>query len=120
MPISVSPQAPPSLRYHDGMIVNSVRDQWNYTILDLSVDAAVDIGGAGVPVELGEIYVDAALSAAAVPVQNGAGVTQWSIPASLAAGTALTWCKGMRFETGLRINSDDAATGTIVVKWRAI
>ncbi len=101
----------------DGMPHVFARDQWNYTIVDLSADAAhVIYNGTA---ELGHIYVDAALSAHACPVQD-ANVTGFSLVASLAAGTAVTFCKGMRFETRLQIDSNDAATGTIVVMWRPI
>lgn len=93
------------------------RDQWNYTLVDLSGDPAVVISS--VPAELGHIWVDVAMSAHACPFFDG--ITQvFSLPASLAAGVAVTAFKGMRFETNLQLNSNDAATGNLLVMWRPI
>lgn len=94
------------------------REDWNYTVIDLSIDAANAVS-AGVPAVLGGIWVDVVMSAHACPVLDNA-TTIFNLPASSAAGTALTWCRGMRFETALVVNSNDAATGTIVVMWRPL
>lgn len=91
-------------------------DEWTYTIVDLSTDAAAAVSG-GLPAVLGNIWVDVVMSAHACPIINGAA-TVFSLPASSAAGTAFTWCKGTIFTTSLVVNSNDAATGTIVVQWR--
>jgi hypothetical protein len=104
--------------HNDGAPHVIARDEWNYTVLDLATDAAAAISG-GLPAVLGGIYVETVLSAHACPILDNA--TQlFTLPASLAAGSAVTWCRGMRFETSLVINSNDAATGTIVVMWRLI
>ncbi|HEV7607063.1 MAG TPA: hypothetical protein VGO61_06990 [Steroidobacteraceae bacterium] len=102
----------------DDMAHVMARDEWNYAIVDLATDAAATVSG-GVPAVLGGIYVDAALSAHACPVLDGAAPV-FNLPASLAAGTWIDQCRGMRFETSLVVNSNDAATGTIVVMWRPI
>lgn len=90
--------------------------EWTYTIVDLSTDAANAVSG-GLPAVLGGIYVDVALSAHACPILNNA-TTAFSLVASLAAGSQITFCNGMIFSTSLVVNSNDAATGTIVVLWR--
>jgi hypothetical protein len=91
-------------------------NEWTHTIVDLSTDAANAVSG-GLPAVLGGIYVDTVLSAHACPILNNA-TTVFSLVASLAAGSQITWCEGMIFSTSLVVNSNDAATGTIVVKWR--
>ncbi len=90
--------------------------EWTYTIVDLSTDAANAVSG-GLPAVLGGIYVDVALSAHACPIQNNA-TAAFNLVASLAAGSQITFCNGMIFPTSLVVNSNDAATGTIVVLWR--
>lgn len=95
----------------------SITEEWNYTIIDLSTDAAAVLSTASTI--LGNIWVEVALSAHACPVFDG--VTQvFSIPASAAAGTAITALSGTKFTGGLSVNSNDAATGTIVVQWRLV
>lgn len=91
-------------------------DEWTYTVIDLSTDAANAVSG-GLPAVLGGIYVDVALSAHACPVINNS-TTIFNLPASSAAGTAFTWCRGMIFPHSLIVDSNNAATGTIVVLWR--
>lgn len=103
--------------HSDGTPHVLARDEWNYTKVDLGPDAAQVISSA--PAVLGAIYVDTVLSAHACPLLDGA-VTVFSLPASLAAGTWVDQCKGMRFETNLQIDSNDAATGNLVVMWRPI
>jgi hypothetical protein len=95
-----------------------VRNEWNSTVIDLATDAAAAVSG-GQPAILGAIYVDAVMSAHSCPVLDGAAVL-FNLPASLAAGTWIDGCRGMRFETSLVVNSNDAATGTLVVLWRPL
>lgn len=98
----------------------SVKDEWTYTPVSL-VDNTTVISAA--PAIIGNIWVTAALSAAACPIKDGAN-TVFSLPASAPAttteATAFTFLRGTRCETSLVIDPDDAATGTIVVQWRPL
>lgn len=61
------------------------------------------------------VYVNTALSAQALPIQDGS-TTVVSIAASAAVGTNITF-PGIRFETSLVVNPDDAATGSVTVAY---
>jgi hypothetical protein len=95
-------------------------NEWNYTSIDLSTDAAAAVSG-GLPAVIGNIWVNAVLSAHACPILDGA-TTIYSLPASAPVttteATAFTFLKGTICATSLIVNSNDAATGTIVVQWR--
>jgi hypothetical protein len=95
-------------------------DEWTYTTIDLSTDAANAVSG-GLPAVIGNIWVNAVLSAHACPILDGA-TTIYSLPASAPVttteATAFTFLKGTICATSLIVNSNDAATGTIVVQWR--
>lgn len=95
----------------------STKQDWNYTRLDLSTDAAATINDG--PTILGKVYVDTVMSAHACPFLDGA-TTVFSMVASLAAGTNFSAMEGTRFETSLIVNSNDAATGTLVIQWRPL
>lgn len=86
--------------------------RWKSLAVDLSTDAEQVVFAA--PCLLGPIYVDAVMSAHACPVIDGA-TTKFSLAASLAAGTVINGLVGIEFNTDLRINSNDSATGTILV-----
>lgn len=59
------------------------------------------------------VYVNTALSAHALPFIDGS-TTQITLPASLAAGQNLQF-PGVRFDTSLIVDPNDAATGNITV-----
>jgi hypothetical protein len=81
--------------------------------INLATDAAQVICGG--PCKLHGIYVDTALSAHACPILDGA-VTVFSLVASLAVGSKLNF-DGMLFESSLELNSNDAATGIVVISY---
>ena len=98
----------------------SVKDEWNYTSVDLSNNSTTV---SAVPAIIGKIWVNVVLSAHACPIKDNT-TTVFSLPASAAAtisdATAYSFAEGTRFETSLIVDPDDAATGTIVVQWRPI
>jgi len=70
------------------------------------------------PALLFGVYVNTALSANALPIQDSS-TTVVSIAASAAVGTNITF-PGIRFETSLIVNPDDAATGSVTIAYRPI
>lgn len=84
-------------------------------IVDLSTDAAQVISS--VPAVLEGIYVDTGLSAHACPILDDT-TTKFSLVASLAAGTMLKFPNPIFNK--LTVNSNDAATGVIVVFYREV
>ena len=84
-------------------------------IVDLSGNDPVVISS--VPTVLEGIYVDTVLSAHACPILDDA-TSKFSLVASLAAGTMLKFPNPI-FEK-LTVNSNDAATGVIVVFYREV
>lgn len=85
------------------------------TEVDLATDADVVVTTA--PCVLLGIYVNVVLSAHAVNIIDNV-TTKLILPASLAAGTKID-CHSATFTTNLSVNSDNAATGKIVIFWRA-
>lgn len=63
-------------------------------------------------------YVNTVLSAHVLPITDAA-TTVCSLPASAAAGSVYSF-PGIRFETSLIVNPDDAATGSITVAYRPL
>lgn len=86
----------------------------NVTVYDVATDADVVISSA--PCLLLGLYVNTVLSAHAVNVQDNSTV-KMVLPASMAAGSKID-CHGAKFLTNLTMNSNDAATGQILVFWR--
>jgi hypothetical protein len=64
------------------------------------------------------LYVNTALSAQVLPILDGA-TTVVSLAASAAAGTNIT-LPGIRFNTSLIVDPNDAATGSITVAYRPV
>lgn len=95
-----------------------VRDECNGTVVDVAVN---DTQVSAAPAHLIGVYVNTALSAHALPIKDGgtAGTAKVTLPASAAAGTFYDF-KGMRFDTDLHVDPNDAATGNITVLWRPI
>jgi len=88
----------------------------NMAVVDLATDA--DVVVSATPAVLVGIYVNTDFSAHAVNILDGA-VTKLILPASTVAGTE----KDMRraiFATSLIVNSDDLATGSLVLFWRPL
>jgi hypothetical protein len=64
------------------------------------------------------VYVNTVLSAHACPIQDGS-TAKITLPASLTAGTNLTF-PGVRFNTSLVVDPNDAATGNITIFYRPV
>jgi hypothetical protein len=93
----------------------AVHNECLYSVVDVSVDSTTVYNG---PALLFGIYVNTALSAHALPVTDAA-VTVVTVPASATAGSMYPF-PGIRFETTLIVNPNDAATGNITVAYRPI
>jgi hypothetical protein len=65
------------------------------------------------------VYVNTVLSAHACPIQDGTTAVI-TLPASLAAGTNLTFPGGIRFNTSLVVDPNDSATGNITLTYRRV
>jgi hypothetical protein len=85
------------------------------TEVDLSVDADQTVTAS--PAYLLGVYVNVVMSAQAANIKNGAAI-KLTLPASLAAGTKID-CHSAIFSESIIIASNDAATGKIVLFWRA-
>lgn len=92
----------------------------NYTVIDLSVATPVAVSS-GVPAFLCGLYVDTALSAHAVTVDDDS-TTVVTIPASTAVGAFDFGNQGhdVRFNTALVVTPNASSTGVLVVYWRPI
>ena len=93
-----------------------VHDECEYSIQDTSVNGPTEIHGE--PTLLMGVYVNTVLSAATVILAD-ATTAIVTLPASLAAGTLLTF-PGLRFETSLNIDPDDASTGNLTIMYRKV
>lgn len=91
----------------------AVVPECDYAVVDLSDNSTTVTAN---PALLFGIYVDTVLSAHACPLKDDTG-TVLSLVASLAAGSMLEF-PGVKFNTSLVIDPDDAATGKIVVFYR--
>lgn len=98
----------------DGSI-KSTESSCTMTEVDLATDADVTVSAN--PCVLLGIYVNDVMSAHAANILDGAS-TKLILPASTAAGTKID-CHSAEFATSLIVNSDNAATGKIVLFWRA-
>jgi len=88
----------------------------NATEVDLATDADVVVSAS--PCVLVGIYVNTVFSAHAVNLIDNV-TTKIILPASMAAGTKVAFDSTI-FATNLSVNSDDSATGKLVVLWRAL
>lgn len=86
-----------------------------YSVVDVGVDSTTVYNG---PALLFGVYVNTVLSAHTCPITDGA-TTVITLPASWAAGSMQTF-PGIRFETTLIVNPNDAGTGNITVAYRPI
>lgn len=98
--------------------VNGFANDVNQTVVDLSVDST-EISA--VPAVLVGVYVNTALSAHALPIEDSA-TPIITIPASTGVGAydMGNAGAGIRFETSLVVNPNDVATGNITVFWKPI
>jgi len=92
-----------------------VHEECEYTVVDLS-DNVTTVSS--VPAILYGVYVNTVLSADACPIEDGTTAVI-TLVASLAAGSNLQF-PGVRFDTSLVVDPDDAATGNITVIWRKV
>jgi hypothetical protein len=70
------------------------------------------------PALLFGVYVNTGLSAHTLPIQDNT-TDVITIPASAAAGAIYSF-PGIRFETSLIVNPNDAATGSVVLAYRPL
>ena len=89
--------------------------QSEYGIVDVSDNTTTVYTGACM---LYGVYVNTVLSAHACPITDGA-TTVVTLPASAAVGTYIV-LPGVRFDTSLIVNPNDAATGSITVVYRKV
>lgn len=86
----------------------------NYTVVDVATDSTTV---SSAPARLHKIYVNTALSANALPIQDGS-TDVFTIPASAAAGSLYDF-GGTWFRSSLVVNPNDAGTGNVTVVWSA-
>ena len=86
------------------------------TVVDLATDADVVVTAS--PAYLMGVYVNVVLSAHAALVKDDS-TTKITLPASTAAGTKID-CHSATFATNITMESDDAATGSVTIFWRAV
>lgn len=92
-----------------------VQEQCDYAVVDVGDNSTTVYTGACM---LYGVYVNTVLSAHVCPIKDGATAVV-SLVASAAAGTSILY-PGIRFETSLVVDPDDAATGGIVVAYRPV
>lgn len=88
----------------------------NATEVDLATDA--DVVVSSVPCIVHWVFVNAVVSAHEINLVDDA-TTRIILPVSLAAGVQKNWQPGAKFNTSLKVNVDDSATGKIVIGWSA-
>lgn len=86
------------------------------TVVDTSTDSTIVTDA---PAVLLGIYVNTALSAHTVVIKDNT-TAKFTLPASLAAGTNITFPHPVAFATSLVVDPDDSSTGNITVLWRAL
>ncbi len=92
-----------------------VQEQNDYAVVPIANDTTTVYTGA---VMLHGIYINTVLSAQVLPIKDGT-TTVITIPASAAAGKHFP-IPGIRFETSLIVDPDNAATGDITVAFRPV
>ena len=90
-------------------------EECEYTVVDVATNSTTVHDG---PAILFGVYVNTVLSAQACPIEDDTTAII-TLVASLAAGSNLNF-PGIRFDTSLIIDPDDAATGNITVMWRKV
>ena len=84
-----------------------------YTVVSVADDSTTVSSS---PAMLYSVHVNTALSAHACPIADNS-TTVFSLAASSAVGTNLSWPKGIPFLTSLVVDPDNAATGSITLVW---
>lgn len=97
-------------------VLKTAESSCTMTEVDLATDADVVVTAS--PCVLLGLYANVVFSAHDVNVIDNV-TTKLIIPASTAAGTKID-CHSALFATNLSINSDNAATGKLLVFWRAV
>ena len=92
-----------------------VHGEWLYSVVDVSANTTTVYDG---PAILHGIYVNTALSAHALPIED-ASTTVVTIPASATAGS-IYHPFDIKFATSLIVNPNDSATGSITVAYRPL
>jgi hypothetical protein len=92
-----------------------VFEECDYAVVDVSNNSTTVYTG---PCILFGVYVNTGLSANVLPILDGA-TTVVSLAASAAAGTSILY-PGIRFNTSLIVDPNDAATGSITVAYRPV
>lgn len=93
-----------------------IHNECQYTIVDVADNSTTVFTG---PCILFGLTVTTVLSAHALPVQDGATNVVAALAASAAVGTTTQYA-GIRCDTSLIVNPNDAATGRVTVIWRKI
>lgn len=93
----------------------AVHNEALYSVVNVADDTTTVYNG---PAILMGVYVNTALSAHPLPIKDST-TTVVTIPASATAGSIYT-LPGIRFETSLIVDPDNAATGSITVAYRPI
>lgn len=105
--VAVDPKTRPAKITHN---------ECQYTIVDVADNSTTVFTG---PCVLFGLTVTTILSAHALPVQDGATNVVAALAASAAVGTTTQYA-GIRCNTSLIVNPDDAATGRVTVIWRKV
>jgi hypothetical protein len=86
-----------------------------YAVVDVATNSTTVYTG---PCILYGVYVNTVLSAHALPIVDGT-TTVVSVVASAAVGTNITF-PGIRFNTSLIVDPNDAATGSVTIAYRTV
>ncbi len=93
-----------------------IHNECQYTVVDVADNSTTVFDG---PCILFGLTVTTVLSAHALPVQDGVPNVIAALAASAAVGTTTQYA-GIRCDTSLIVNPDDAATGRVTVIWRKV
>ncbi len=99
-----------------GEATTGVHQECKYAVVDVAADSTTV---SSVPCIVYGIYVNTVLSAHALPIMDGSS-TPITLVASLAAGSNLQFPFGVRYETSLIVDPNDAATGNITVFYKPL
>jgi hypothetical protein len=84
-----------------------------YTVVNVADDSTTV---SATPAILYSVHVNTALSAHACPIADNT-TTVFSLAASSAVGTNISWPKGIPFNTSLIVDPDNSGTGSITLVW---
>ncbi len=92
-----------------------VHEECEYAVVSVTDDTTTVFTG---PCILYGAYVNTVLSAQALPIKDGT-TTVVSLVASAAVGTSILY-PGLRFNTSLIVDPDNAGTGSVTVAFRRV